>query len=85
MEAWVVEFTGRDKGGYAYETENFNIVFANEKEADQFFADLPKWFEKNWGSHYELENRYPAKKLGSAICHYNHETMEVEPIKGDIK
>ena len=50
MEAWVVEFTGRDKGGYAYETENFNIVFANEKEADQFFEDLPKWFEKICGT-----------------------------------
>jgi len=85
MEAWVVEFTGRDKGGYAYETENFSLVFANEKEADQFFEDLPKWFEKNWGSFYELENRYPAKKLGSAIYRYNRETMKVEPIEGDIK
>lgn len=79
MEAWIVEYTLREIGGYAYETEEDSVLFASEKDADQFFEDLPKFVETKL-TGYELENRYPAKKVG-CICKYDHNNLEIIPIK----
>lgn len=74
-DIWVVGYNLREKGGYAYETEEYSVLFASEKEADQFYADLPKYVEKKF-VYYTLESRSMPKRLG-AICKYDRDNLNV--------
>lgn len=77
-DIWVVGYNLREKGGYAYETEEYSVLFASEKEADQFYADLPKYVEKKF-VYYTLESRSTPKRLG-AICKYDRDNLNVTTV-----
>lgn len=77
-DIWVVGYNLREKGGYAYETEEYSVLFASEKEADQFYADLPKYVEKKF-VYYTLESRSMPKRLG-AICKYDRDNLNVTTV-----
>lgn len=79
MEAWIVEYTLREIGGYAYETDEDAVLFASEKDAKQFFDDLPQYVEKKLVG-YVLENRRPPRKVGG-ICKYDHDNLKISVIE----
>lgn len=74
-DIWVVYYVIREEGGYAYEEEEINNFFENEKDANQFYKDLPKYIEKHFVG-YELEKRSTPTRIGT-ICKYDKENLNV--------
>lgn len=76
MNAFMVEYTLRDKDGYAYELEKAGVCLATEKEAWDFYNTLPAYIEKHFSKYYILDSRSKPKEIGM-VCHYNKEKLEL--------
>ena len=76
MKIWKVEYNVCEN----YEDSNigeFTVYFKTEKEAEDFYEDLPKYIEKHYNGSVLLVNRYPP--LGSErVYEYDRENLQLE-------
>lgn len=73
---WLVQFTTRDIDSYAYEVENEEVAFYTEKEANDFYNDLPEYIKKI-NPNSRCESRQKPVKINMLICNYDHEKMRI--------
>lgn len=78
MKVWVVNYSVCENREYSDINEN-TICFESEKEAKDFYEDLPKYIENWYKGKYILVNRYLPLEYGY-VYRYDRENLQLEEI-----
>ena len=63
MSIWIVEYTTRDEGDYAYEEEEHTVTFKTEAEANDFYNRCDELILQSSRYYTRVERKKKPKKV----------------------
>lgn len=78
MKIWTVNYEVCENREYS-DVNEISIYFESEKEAKEFYEDLPKYIENWYKGKYILVNRNLSLEYGN-VYRYDRENLQLEEI-----